>query len=166
MNQAASVIPKIIKKKKVGERFPLLTEDINATRDIILQLVEFYSIVRRFYDDSKEKIDFFIGPDFIVPLLMYKATQLGVPTLDRATLERFVEPSKGTNNFKNTVFYHLAELRDTRTSEFENLNKYATNWLQTATVAVKMHADLVEYTDEDVPLAKFCKMSIDEDTES
>ena len=102
VNQAASVIPKIIKKKKVGERFPLLTEDINATRDIILQLVEFYSIVRRFYDDSKEKIDFFIGPDFIVPLLMYKATQLGVPTLDRATLEPFVEPSKGTNNFKNT----------------------------------------------------------------
>ena len=63
VNQAASVIPKIIKKKKVGERFPLLTEDINATRDIILQLVEFYSIVRRFYDDSKEKIDFFIGRD-------------------------------------------------------------------------------------------------------
>lgn len=77
-----------------------------------------------------------------------------------------MEPSKGTNNFKNTVFYHLAELRDTRTSEFEILNKYATNWLRTATVAVKMHADLVEYTDEDVPLAKFCKMSIDEDTES
>ena len=65
MNQAASVIPKIIKKKKVGERFPLLTEDINATRDIILQLVEFYTIVRRFYDDSKEKIDFFIGRDFL-----------------------------------------------------------------------------------------------------
>ena len=63
VNQAASVIPKIIKKKKAGERFPLLTEDINATRDIILQLVEFYSIVRRFYDDSKEKIDFFIGRD-------------------------------------------------------------------------------------------------------
>ena len=63
VNQAASVIPKIIKKKKAGERFPLLTEDINATRDIILQLVEFYSIVRRFYDDSKEKIDFFIGTD-------------------------------------------------------------------------------------------------------
>ena len=63
VNQVASVIPKIIKKKKVGERFPLLTEDINATRDIILQLVEFYSIVRRFYDDSKEKIDFFIGTD-------------------------------------------------------------------------------------------------------
>ena len=63
VNQAASVIPKIIKKKKVGERFPLLTEDINATRDIILQLVEFYSIVRRFYDDSKEMIDFFIGRD-------------------------------------------------------------------------------------------------------
>merc|ERR1711917_153231 len=99
--------------------------DINATRDIILQLVEFYTIIRRFYDDSKEKIDFFIG----------------------------------TNNFKNTVFYHLAELRDTRTNEFENLNKYATNWLQTATVAVKMHADLVEYTDEDVPLAKFRKMA-------
>ena len=74
-------------------------------------------------------------------------------------LERSVEPSKGTNNFKNTVFYHLAELRDTRTNEFENLNKYATNWLQTATVAVKMHADLVEYNDEDVPLAKFCKMA-------
>ena len=63
VNQVASVIPKIIKKKKVGERFPLLTEDINATRDIILQLVEFYSIVRRFYDDSKENIDFFIGTD-------------------------------------------------------------------------------------------------------
>ena len=76
MNQAASVIPKIIKKKKVGERFPLLTEDINATRDIILQLVEFYSIVRRFYDDSKEKIDFFIGPDPMVILMIFKATQL------------------------------------------------------------------------------------------
>ena len=76
VNQAASVIPKIIKKKKVGERFPLLTEDINATRDIILQLVEFYSIVRRFYDDSKEKIDFFIGPDPMVILMIFKATQL------------------------------------------------------------------------------------------
>ena len=76
VNQAASVIPKIIKKKKVGERFPLLTEDINATRDIILQLVEFYSIVRRFYDDSKEKIDFFIGPDPMVILMIFKANQL------------------------------------------------------------------------------------------
>ena len=76
VNQAASVIPKIIKKKKVGERFPLLTEDINATRDIILQLVEFYSIVRRFYDDSKEKIDFFIGSDPMVILMIFKATQL------------------------------------------------------------------------------------------
>ena len=63
IDQVASVIPKIIKKKKVGERFPLLGEDITATRDIILQLVEFYSIVRRFYDDSKENIDFFIGMD-------------------------------------------------------------------------------------------------------
>lgn len=128
----ASVVPKIIKKKKVGERFPLLSEDINATRDIILQLVEFYSTVRRFYDDSKEKIDFFIG----------------------------------TNHFKNTIFYHLAELRDTRTIEFENLNNYATKWLQSATVAVKMHADLVEYTNEDIPLAEFCKMRIGEETES
>ena len=76
VNQAASVIPKIIKKKKVGERFPLLTEDINATRDIILQLVGFYSIVRRFYDDSKEKIDFFIGSDPMVILMIFKATQL------------------------------------------------------------------------------------------
>ena len=76
VNQAASVIPKIIKKKKVGERFPLLTEDINATRDIILQLVEFYSIVRRFYDDSKEKIDFFIGPDPMVILMIFKAIHL------------------------------------------------------------------------------------------
>ena len=69
-----------------------------------------------------------------------------------------MEPRKGTNNFKNTVFYHLAELRDTQTNKFENLNKYATNWLRTATVAVKMHADLVE-NDEDVPLTKFCKMA-------
>ena len=63
VDNVASVIPKIIKKKKVGERFPLLGEDINATREIILQLVEFYKIVRRYYDDSKEAVDFFIGPD-------------------------------------------------------------------------------------------------------
>ena len=76
VNQAVSVIPKIIKKKKVGERFPLLTEDINATRDIILQLVEFYSIVRRFYDDSKGKNNFFIGQDSMVLLRIIKPTQL------------------------------------------------------------------------------------------
>ena len=63
VDNVSSVIPKIITKKKVGERFPLLGEDINAARDIILQLVEFYKIVTRFYDDSKEAVDFFIGLD-------------------------------------------------------------------------------------------------------
>ena len=64
------------------------------------------------------------------------------------------------------MFYYLAELRDTKAEEFEKLNQYAKKWLQTASVAVQLHAELVEYTDEDVPLAKFHKMSIDEDTES
>ena len=77
-----------------------------------------------------------------------------------------MDPSKGTNNFKDTVFYYLAELRDTKSEQFEKLNLYATKWLQTASVAVQLHAEFVEYTDEDVPLAKFHKMSIDEDTES